>query len=102
MFDGVKQLGSHAYFTLWVNYHTDRLITRSDRGVEEQTYSLSFKHNASVGARESQTADRNGRKGNCCIRTEQLNIYDLICLYSILCALVCTCMYLHFGHLEYE
>lgn len=45
MFDGVKQLGSHAYFTLWVNYHTDRLITRSDRGVEEQTSSFSFKHN---------------------------------------------------------
>lgn len=57
MFDGVKQLSSHAYFTLWVNYHTDRLITRSDRGVEEQTYSLRFKHNASVAARESQTAD---------------------------------------------
>lgn len=66
MLDGVKQLGSHAYFTLWVNYHTDRLITRSDRGVEEQTYSLSFKHNASVGAHESQTADWNGRKGRCC------------------------------------
>lgn len=49
MFDEVKQLSSHAYFTLWVNYHTDRLITRSDRGVEEQTYSLRFKHNASVG-----------------------------------------------------
>lgn len=32
MLDGVKQFGSHAYFTQWVNYHTDRLITESDRG----------------------------------------------------------------------
>lgn len=44
MFDGVKQLSSHAYFTLWVNYHADRLITHSDRGVEEQASSLRFKH----------------------------------------------------------
>lgn len=62
MFDGVKQLSSHAYFTLWVNYRTDRLITRSDRGVEEQTYSLRLKHNACDGVRESQTADYERRK----------------------------------------
>lgn len=32
MLDGVGQFSSHAYLTLWVNYHTDRLITESDRG----------------------------------------------------------------------
>lgn len=47
---------------LWVNYHTDRLITHSDRGVEEQAYSLRFKHNASVGVCENQTADWNVRE----------------------------------------
>lgn len=57
MSDGVKQFSSHAYFTPWVNYHTDRLITQSGRGVEEQTYSLRFKHNVRVGVRESQTAN---------------------------------------------
>lgn len=57
MFDRVKQFSSHAYFTLWVNYHTDRLITQSGRGVEEQAYSLRFEHNLSVGVRESQPAN---------------------------------------------
>lgn len=32
MLDGVGQFSSRAYFTLWVNYHTDRLITVSDIG----------------------------------------------------------------------
>lgn len=66
MFDRVKQFSSHAYFTLWVNYHTDRLITQSGRGVEEQAYSLRFKHNLSVGVRESQPANLKC-KGNHCI-----------------------------------
>lgn len=56
MLDRVKQLSSHAYFTLWVNYHTDRLITRGGRGVEEQRYSLRFKRNATVGVGENRTA----------------------------------------------
>lgn len=64
MFDGVKQLSSHAYFTLWVNYHTDRLITCSDRGVEEQKYSLRFKHNASVGVKVRLQIEM-CEKGNC-------------------------------------
>lgn len=32
MWDVVGQFSSHAYFTLQVNYCTDRLITESDRG----------------------------------------------------------------------
>lgn len=63
MFNGVKPLSSYAYFTLWVNYHTDRLITCRDRGVEEQRSSLRFKHNTGVAARESQTAEIKYERG---------------------------------------
>jgi len=48
MLDGVGQFSSHAYLTRWVNYHTDRLITESDKrgggsGSSSQLYSLTLK-----------------------------------------------------------
>ena len=61
MLAGPGQFSSHAYLTLWVNYHTDRLITESDRGggsgSSSQLYSLTFKQCVCVRVRESETAN---------------------------------------------
>lgn len=69
MLDGVEQFSSHAYFTLQVNYHTDRLITESDRGggsgSSSQLYSLTFKPRLCVRVFVEENETSNGKRRNC-------------------------------------
>lgn len=71
MLDGVEQFSSHAYFTLQVNYHTDRLITESDRGggsgSSSQLYSLIFKPHLCVHVFVKENETSNGKRRNCLI-----------------------------------